>query len=164
MRHNVIAYLRWRNALPDLSTQEREDAELAFRAAHDGRCAACRLTNERLFLDHDHSTGLVRGLLCRSCNGVMPSTARHVGRALMPRMTQVMVLYTQWPPAAVMGLRERYVPLMGSDPAPLMHKVLWHAGPEGIEHDYERRMERQRDAINRLPSLDEMVSRLATDE
>jgi hypothetical protein len=42
-------------------------------AEQDGRCAACRRTDpgkgRRFFdVDHDHSTGAVRGLLCHPCN------------------------------------------------------------------------------------------------
>jgi hypothetical protein len=37
--------------------------------AQDGRCAICgAVTQKRLFIDHDHITGKVRGLLCSSCN------------------------------------------------------------------------------------------------
>ena len=33
----------------------------------DGRCGLCGF-RDRLVEDHDHETGMVRGLLCRSCN------------------------------------------------------------------------------------------------
>lgn len=35
----------------------------------NARCAVCEGAAERLDHDHDHDTGLVRGWLCRSCNG-----------------------------------------------------------------------------------------------
>lgn len=35
----------------------------------DGRCAICGRTQKRAFdVDHDHKTGIVRGLLCTNCN------------------------------------------------------------------------------------------------
>jgi hypothetical protein len=60
--------------------------------AQGGRCACCGATIEskskrckRLFVDHDHVTGKVRGLLCYHCNtgiGHLGDNAESVRRAL----------------------------------------------------------------------------------
>lgn len=34
----------------------------------EGRCGICRVQRELLCADHEHSSGKVRGLLCKSCN------------------------------------------------------------------------------------------------
>ena len=31
-------------------------------------CALCHKPTQKMVVDHDHKTGLVRGLLCRRCN------------------------------------------------------------------------------------------------
>ena len=37
--------------------------------SQNGVCAICNKSSDRLLdVDHNHSTGLVRGLLCRACN------------------------------------------------------------------------------------------------
>lgn len=64
-----------------------EQYEELYRA-QDGRCACCgqNAGGKRLCVDHDHQTGRVRGLLCRSCNlgiGNLGDSAEGVRRALV---------------------------------------------------------------------------------
>lgn len=45
---------------------------MALEATAQGHCAICRkFYGEELFIDHDHSTGKVRELLCRRCNSAI---------------------------------------------------------------------------------------------
>lgn len=37
-------------------------------AAQEGKCAVCATAEHLLHIDHDHTTGKVRGLLCGNCN------------------------------------------------------------------------------------------------
>jgi hypothetical protein len=47
----------------------------ALMDAQDGRCAICGRSDNpgsrRLHIDHDHTTGEVRGLLCHNCNSLL---------------------------------------------------------------------------------------------
>lgn len=44
-----------------------DDYEKMFMQ-QEGRCASCNTQSQRLVVDHCHTTGLVRGLLCVTCN------------------------------------------------------------------------------------------------
>ncbi len=46
-------------------TPEELDAMLV---AQDGRCAICDELPDNFVVDHDHTSGAVRALLCQSCN------------------------------------------------------------------------------------------------
>ena len=54
-------------------------------AAQGSRCAVCRKKSDVLDVDHDHKSGVVRGLLCRRCNvglGMLDDSPIYVKRAL----------------------------------------------------------------------------------
>lgn len=57
----------------------------ALEARANGACEICRKPCERMHIDHDHSTGRVRGLLCSGCNtflGYLEKRASILGTAL----------------------------------------------------------------------------------
>lgn len=53
--------------LLDRSGMSRAEKRAALLARQDGRCACCGLRGA-LQADHDHATGLLRGMLLPSCN------------------------------------------------------------------------------------------------
>jgi hypothetical protein len=48
-----------------------KDQYLSLHESQEGKCAICKTeptTQRGLHVDHEHSTGSVRGLLCHNCN------------------------------------------------------------------------------------------------
>lgn len=68
-----IAASRWKSHLKSRHRMTPADYDDLLRL-QDGRCAICEAPEvncgrrRRLYVDHDHATGTVRGLLCQQCN------------------------------------------------------------------------------------------------
>lgn len=80
-------------------TEEEYDRLLV---AQGGGCAVCARPGgtRRLHVDHDHSNGLVRGLLCFQCNALL------IRRGVTPARFRKAAVYLESPPAVeVFGQR-----------------------------------------------------------
>lgn len=77
------------------SSEDETDAWNAFVDWHDYRCAICggrNPTNPRV-IDHDHSTGLIRGMLCRGCNVREGQSGDPIFRRYRQRNSATMIGY-----------------------------------------------------------------------
>jgi hypothetical protein len=86
---------RRRNKLPqNKASQRRSDLKRRYGITPEqygemvvsqrGRCAICQIQAD-LQIDHDHSTGAIRGLLCHKCNkvlGLMSDSSERLESAL----------------------------------------------------------------------------------
>jgi hypothetical protein len=89
-RINTVTVMRMRLGLPrhkdiqETLTQRRrrywmkkkygitDDTRQAMFIAQQGKCAICgKIPDGLLSIDHNHTTGKVRGLLCKSCNSAL---------------------------------------------------------------------------------------------
>lgn len=79
-RQQRIEYSRaWRKANPEKASaharrvsRERAGIVDAHGEIRGGACEVCKKDFPSLVLDHDHSTGYIRGWLCTRCNMVLP--------------------------------------------------------------------------------------------
>lgn len=67
---------------PELEKEKRKEAQLKYKyniskddydsllVKFDYKCALCNNSNN-LCIDHDHSTGQIRGILCKACNSAL---------------------------------------------------------------------------------------------
>jgi hypothetical protein len=83
--------------VPEGATPSHLSTTEALRRWQAGACAMCSARRGRLLVDHCHQTGLVRGLLCTSCN-----TAEGMHSA------PAFVAYRERPPAVLLGVEEQY--------------------------------------------------------
>lgn len=62
---------QWYHKNPDkvrLKSRKKQGMLNPPAEAKSGRCEICGKHKDMLNLDHDHSTGIIRGWLCRTCN------------------------------------------------------------------------------------------------
>lgn len=70
-----LALPQWRGCRMEKLTKKRQDEVKAALLKEQGyRCAICRndlrrIESRNICLDHCHVSGIIRGVLCRGCNG-----------------------------------------------------------------------------------------------
>lgn len=84
-------------AVPEGPIPEHLSPTEALRRWQGGACAMCSARGGSLVVDHCHKTGLVRGLLCRSCNAAEPHSSAPAFAAYRAR-----------PPAVMLQVEEQY--------------------------------------------------------
>lgn len=85
----------WR--VPEGEAPEHLTATQVLRRWQAGACAMCSASPERILVDHCHRTGLIRGLLCTSCNTAEGLTS-----------SPAFAAYRERPPTVMLGIEEQY--------------------------------------------------------
>lgn len=67
--NRLKAYCRWRHSQGRLTQHGVDQAKFdSMMDVQRGKCGLCERSLDPPCLDHDHTTGVVRGLLCNRCN------------------------------------------------------------------------------------------------
>ncbi|MFG2400838.1 endonuclease domain-containing protein [Streptomyces lydicus] len=94
-RQGIPSCHAWK--VPGEAVPSHLSAAAALRLWQADACALCSASRRRLLVDHCHRTGLIRGLLCTSCN----TAEAHSGAAAF-------AAYRERPPTAMLGIKEQY--------------------------------------------------------
>jgi hypothetical protein len=94
-RQGIPSCHAWR--VPEGEAPFHLSATQALRRWQAGECAMCSTSGGRLLVDHCHRTGLIRGLLCTSCNTAEGLTS-----------SPAFAAYRERPPAVMLGIEEQY--------------------------------------------------------
>jgi hypothetical protein len=62
-------YQRWFHLSRTYNISREEFDRILER--QEGKCGICRREMKRIYVDHDHATGLARGFLCPACNTIL---------------------------------------------------------------------------------------------
>jgi hypothetical protein len=104
IENSYPAFLEWAIPTSDWITPEWSNPLVSWQ---QGRCAICGTRGEPLVEDHDHVTGLIRGLICRSCNNRERSSTHPAFAMWRSGCT----------PATLLGYKEVYIdPFTGLAP------------------------------------------------
>lgn len=105
--HSRPGYVSLRNRDPACWSWEVIDTDDLYEFG-DGKCGICGTARGVLVMDHDHDTGLNRGILCRSCN------LREGHAPIEP--PSIWTRYRLHNPATILGIEDRYChPIYGDD-------------------------------------------------
>lgn len=102
----------------------------AILKLQDGRCAICRrrFVSKRPNVDHDHTSGAVRGLLCDRCNNELLGAAASAGDASTGGALKILlraVYYLRYPPA-----QGSWLPGVAEEPPPFRSSGwVWRSQP-----------------------------------
>lgn len=105
----LVAHRRTTATGPGFELSPYLELVRALRELQGGLCAICGVhADDGLVVDHDHDSGLVRGLLCRSCNFTEGKRDHLPGPPTFGTACCELCHYRQHPPVSWLGWTVRY--------------------------------------------------------